>query len=70
MPDFYRLDVNASLTELKTDAKSGLSPDEVDTPPRRVRRKHAPARRTGQAAATGHQPVQKYPGDHPDRRRR
>ena len=29
MPDFYRLDVNASFAELKTDAKSGLSPEEA-----------------------------------------
>jgi Ca2+-transporting ATPase len=29
MPDFYRLDTDASLAELKTDPKTGLSPDEA-----------------------------------------
>ncbi len=29
MPDFYRLDVDASLTELKTDAAAGLSSEEA-----------------------------------------
>ncbi|MCC6802758.1 MAG: cation-translocating P-type ATPase [Anaerolineae bacterium] len=30
MPDFYRLDVDASLAELNVDAKNGLSPEEVE----------------------------------------
>jgi Ca2+-transporting ATPase len=29
MPDFYRLDAEASLAELKTDQKTGLSPEEA-----------------------------------------
>ncbi len=30
MPDFYRQDADAALAELKTDARSGLSPDDVE----------------------------------------